>query len=532
VLSDLSCAFSILRWATVGWIGRILAGTTIVAVSGLVIPVATSLAATSPGGKSPRVRTLPWVSTLPKASASPQVKRRTTTTLTVTKKTVARDAWVTFTAKVTSHGGAPTGFVTFHDRSDGSILDAARVRKGKATFRTAALAPGSRHVVARYRGSANFVGSSSAVLRVTVTPAGSLAPAYQVDARHDGDQTSSPLQANGLTKKWTRTLGGSSTANVSYPIIAGGRVFVTVQNAVGYGTKLYALNASTGSTEWSVGLGGTYYFSALAYDGQRLFALNYDGVLTEFVASTGRQVWSGQIPGQYSFTAPPTAYDGVLYVGGSGSGGTVYAIGEADARIRWAFSVENGDYSSPAVDDSGVYVSYACQQDYRFGLSGHGGWHRSGNCEGGGGSTAVLHGNYLYARGFIDSPIVLSKMTGKSVGTFAGTTTPGFGGANMYTVQQGNLVATDQSGSPDHWTFGDGTLVTAPVVSGGIVFAGSSNGTVYGVAAASGNKVWSGQAGSEIQSSSEGSAVVRVAMAVGGGLLVVPADNVLTAFGD
>jgi outer membrane protein assembly factor BamB len=54
------------------------------------------------------------------------------------------------------------------------------------------------------------------------------------------------------------------------------------------------------------GLGGTYGFSALAYDGQRVFALNYDGVLTAYTASNGHEDWSAALPGQYSFTAPPT----------------------------------------------------------------------------------------------------------------------------------------------------------------------------------------------------------------------------------
>ncbi|MGN6680786.1 MAG: outer membrane protein assembly factor BamB family protein, partial [Streptosporangiaceae bacterium] len=258
----------------------------------------------------------------------------------MTKRSVARDSWVTVTAKVSSAHGVPGGgFVSFTDRSNGSIIDTARVRKGKATFRTAALAPGSRRIVAHYLGGANYAKSTSAALGVSVTQAGSFATAYQVDARHDGNQTGSPLHANGLTRKWSRTLGGSSDTDVSYPIIAGGRIFVTVPNPVGTGDKLYALTASTGATEWSVGLQS----SELAYDGQRLFNLDFDGVLTELVASTGRQVWSGQIPGQFSFSAPPTAYDGVVYVSGSGEAGTVYAISEADARLRWAFSVENGD---------------------------------------------------------------------------------------------------------------------------------------------------------------------------------------------
>src|SRR5258708_2356583 len=53
------------------------------------------------------------------------------------------------------------------------------------------------------------------------------------------------------------------------------RVFLTVQNSQNYGTELFALSASTGSVDWFVGLGGLYCFSALTYDGWRLFALNY-----------------------------------------------------------------------------------------------------------------------------------------------------------------------------------------------------------------------------------------------------------------
>jgi hypothetical protein len=80
------------------------------------------------------------------------------------------------------------------------------------------------------------------------------------------------------------------------------------------------------------------------------------------------------------------------------------------------------------------------------------------------------------------------------------------------------------------WTFGDGTLVTAPVVSGGVVYVGSGSGTVYGVSASSGAKVWSGTAGSVIAGTEESHSGVLIGMSIGGGLLVVPAGNALTAF--
>jgi outer membrane protein assembly factor BamB len=99
----------------------------------------------------------------------------------------------------------------------------------------------------------------------------------------------------------------------------------------------------------------------------------------------------------------------------------------------------------------------------------------------------------------------------------------------MFTLSDGHLVAVGASGSPDRWTSGTG-LVTAPVVSGGTVFVGSGNGTVFGVSATTGKQVWSGKAGSVILPPDEQNADVLVGMAAANGLLVVPAGRSLTAF--
>jgi outer membrane protein assembly factor BamB len=468
-------------------------------------------------------------------TASPSVTP-SSTTLSSSTASSTYDSWVTFTATVTGTGGTPTGDVTFTDTRNGSSPATVSLQGGQAIFTTAALAPGTRSIVAHYNGSTSFGPSSSGALDVSVTPVAPDALTYQGDPRHDGHQTEGSLSGSSLIKKWTVTLGETGgglvgAGDVSYPVIARGRIFVTVENSQSYGTMLYALDARTGAIDWSVGLSGTYGFSALAYDGRRIFALNFDGLLTAFRAATGRELWASQMPGQYSFTAPPTAYDGIVYVAGAGSGGTVYAVTEDRGVLRWMQPVENGDKSSPAVDDSGLYVSYACQQDYRFDLSGQPVWHYSGSCEGGGGSTAVLHGNALYARGAYNSPIILSNSSGSLLGTFASRTAPAFGRTNMYTVYNGNLIAVDPSGSPNRWTFSNGSLVTAPVVSRGVVFVGSSSGTVYGVSTTSGTQVWSGTAGSTIVGPDEQNADVLVGMAIGGGLLVVPAANKLTVFG-
>lgn len=470
------------------------------------------------------------------AGAATALAASTATTLTSSVASASYDSWVTFTAHVTSAAGTPSGSVTFTDTANSGALDTAVLANGTATFTTASLAPGSRTLIAHYNGGSGYSPSSSPAAKVTVSAAGTDAVAYQVDARHDGDQARGTLAAASLVRKWTRSLGTTSSiqpeaGDVSYPVIAGGRVFVTVENSQTSGSMLYALSAATGAVDWSAGLGGSYGFSGLSYDGRRLFSLNYDGFLTAYVAATGHELWATRLPGQSSFTSPPTAYDGVVYATGAGSGGTAYAVSEADGKVRWGKQVLNGDASSPAVDDTGAYFSFACQQDYRFRLGGLLVWQYQTSCEGGGGSTVTLHGSDVYARGASDTPIILSTSTGALTGTFASATTPAFDSTSMYTLQNGRLVASDPSGSPNHWIFGNGTLVMAPVVNAGVVYAGSSNGTVYGVSAKTGAKVWSGTAGSAILPPNEWGVGVRAGMAVGGGLLVVAAGTRLTAFG-
>src|SRR5688572_18275381 len=95
------------------------------------------------------------------------------------------------------------------------------------------------------------------------------AVAYQIDPAHTGSQSDTVTPP--LAQRWSRDLGGST----SYPLIAEGKVFVTVANPTTYGTKLYALDGSTGATLWGpIELGGIYNFSGIAYEAGRIFALN------------------------------------------------------------------------------------------------------------------------------------------------------------------------------------------------------------------------------------------------------------------
>jgi len=354
------------------------------------------------------------------------------------------------------------------------------------------------------------------------------AVAYQGDALHDGAQ--SDVLAPPLTKLWSAGFGGPT----SYPVIAGAVAYVTAAtNPSAYGTTLFALDLATGAVRWSAPLGGTYFWSALAYDGGRVFSLDYDGQLRAFDAATGGSVWTTQLPGQSAFTSAPTASNGTLYTGGAGSGGTLYAVDETTGAVKWTAPVANGDESSPVVTSTAVYVSYACEQAYAFDpASGALLWHHTSSCEGGGGRTPVLAGGRLWVRDPVLGNVELDPGTGSAVGSFAAGPAPAFSSGAGYFLSGGVLTAQSLSGGGASWTFsGDGQLDSAPLVANGVVYEGSASGTLFALSALTGAVLWSGPVGAPVPAPDEQNVSQPLTgLAIGQGTLLVPTGTGVVAF--
>jgi len=355
-----------------------------------------------------------------------------------------------------------------------------------------------------------------------------LAVTYQISVSHDGCSSDNTIVPP-LTQRWSHDFTGP----VSYPLIADGRVFVTVADIpnFAYGTTLYALDQATGATLWSQTISGTYYWSNAAYDAGRVFVVNFDGLLRAFDAASGALDWAVQLPGQYAFSSPPTADGGVVYTGGAGSGGTLYAVSESDGAVLWTQPVSNGDKSSPALSATDVFVSYACGLVYAFDrTSGQLRWFNDGPCSGGGGKTAVYHAGRVYARDFTGNEI-LDASTGSMLGTFQAGPAPAFAGKIGLFLNGSRLQAN--SGRRTLWTFsGDGGLDTAPIVVGSTAFVGSSSGMLYGLDLRRGQVVWSTDVGAGIPGPDEQNVSQPLTgLGAGQGLLVVPAGNRLAAYG-
>jgi len=425
--------------------------------------------------------------------------------------------------------------------SDGSTLDLTAQVDWSSSDSTRATVSATGQVSGVASGAARFTANKAGLSGTTLihvfqptpspSPPLSQAVAYQIDYAHTGYAYFGSTISFPGSATWATTLNGS----VSYPLIADGKVFVTTSRsgvADAYGTSLYALDEQTGAVAWGpVALSGTYFWSGHAYDGGKLFVVNFDGLLRSFDAATGQPGWSIKLPGQYAFSAAPTAVNGVVYLGGAGSGGTLYAVDESDGRVIWTSAVENGDQSSPAVASDGVFVSYPCQV-YKFDpFTGATLWHSSGGCEGGGGRTTVYTNGLLYVRDATPGQI-LNATTGSVVGSFTATPIPAFSAQSGFFQSSGTLTGIDLGTHNVLWNFaGDGGLVSAPIVVGPYVIVGSNSGNVYAVNAVTGALVWSGRAAAAIYGPDEQNVSQPLTgLGAGEGYLVVPGGNTLTAW--
>jgi outer membrane protein assembly factor BamB len=343
---------------------------------------------------------------------------------------------------------------------------------------------------------------------------------------------------------------------VSYPLIVGGMVYVTVEDrptsndlpGVGQsGAHLVALDGATGRVTWGpVELGDSAgNFGAAAYENGHVFAVNGDGVVRSFVARTGALVWASQLASPV--TAPPTALGGLLYV--AGSAGKLYGIDETSGAVRWASPITAGENSSPAVSADGVYVTYACgSADALRPGDGSTLWHVGPwDCSGQGGATPVVAGDQLWARvadgGVYDpakagSNVVLDTRSGVVERLFSSAAPPAVSGSQAFVVANSDpnapaVQALDLGSGRANWTYGGPlSLGTNLVASGGSLFGATDTGWIVGLDASTGQEAWRENSGFINQAlPDEVRFGQHAALAVGDGLLVVPANGELLAYG-
>jgi sugar lactone lactonase YvrE len=189
------------------------------------------------------------------------VQATTQTALTVAPNPALLQAPITFTAKVTGNGGAPTGSVNF--LANGNVIGAGSVTaSGTVTFSTSTLAAGTYTISAAYTGDANDGVSASAPVSLTVSLA-TTAVAVTV--------TPSPSVVTSAITITAKVTGNGGTPTGSVNFLANG-------NTLGGAT----LNAGTASFTTSSLAPGTYTITA-AYSGDGVDAPSTSPSVSEIV---------------------------------------------------------------------------------------------------------------------------------------------------------------------------------------------------------------------------------------------------------
>jgi outer membrane protein assembly factor BamB len=353
------------------------------------------------------------------------------------------------------------------------------------------------------------------------------ATAFQMNPAHTGAVSFASVTFPAAAT-WSVDVGGTP----SYALIVNGKVYVTVKISTG-SSQLIALDQKTGATVWGpVVIAG---LANAAYDGGRIFVVSSPfataATMEAFDGGSGAMVWSTLLTGQYAFSAAPTAANGMVYIGGAGSGGTLYALDQGNGAILWTQSVQNGDNSAPAVTADGVYVTYPCwTYDFRP-ATGESIWNNNTGCEGGGGATPVVANQLVYSPNGVSgyNGSVFQAETGANAGAFVADTPPAITTDTGYFLQSGTLRGVTLSNNTVRWSFaGDGQLAGAPIAVSQYVFIGSLSGNLYALDGSSGKQVWQVSLGAPVGT---GSVALQLAgLAAGDGLLVVPAGTKVTAY--
>ncbi|MCA1688968.1 MAG: PQQ-binding-like beta-propeller repeat protein, partial [Actinobacteria bacterium] len=210
------------------------------------------------------------------------------------------------------------------------------------------------------------------------------------------------------------------------------------------------------------------------------------------------------------------------YVDSAWSGGGLWALNGDDGSTAWFTSFWNE--GSPGVDGTFVYVS----DDYEGATAGFSradgsiAWQGSAQCFVGSGHV-VTDGARVIGPFNSNCGAVVDAASGSRLDSFSSSAAPATAGDVAVVLNGTTLEARSLATGLLLWEFaGDGGLRSAPVIVNETVYAGSSTGTVFAVDLRTGVQSWSGRV------ADDGSVAGAPGMAVGDGLLVVPAGGSLT----
>jgi len=317
---------------------------------------------------------------------------------------------------------------------------------------------------------------------------------YALDARNGstrwkyttgGERRFEAKGLHGMQPK-NQTIPDSFDVFLSSPVVAEGAVYFGSGDG-----NLYAVDAATGELRWKFQTGNVVHSSPAYVDGVLFFG-SWDSYFYAVVAASGKEKWrfhGGEDPlihNQVGFQSSPAVADGVVYTGCRDS--NLYAIDAATGKEKWRFN-NNGSWviASPAVKDGKVFFTTSDSALYHVvdAVTGKAVLQQEGKAFMF--SSPAIAGDVVYVGVTNGTLEARDSATGKLLWDFqteASKQNPGwvltadrkFNNSLLFrsTWQAPVIDAT-------YRMFRVGSIFSSPLIAGGAVYFGSTDGNLYAI---------------------------------------------------
>lgn len=284
----------------------------------------------------------------------------------------------------------------------------------------------------------------------------------------------------------TQTISDPWDCYQSSPVVAEGHVIF------GSGDRqVYALETKTGALAWKFATGDVVHASPAFADG-RVFVGSWDSRLYALDVKTGRELWhfqAGLDPkyhNQIGFQSSPAVVDGVVYVGCRDA--KLYALDAATGKEKWRFD-NSGSWviTSPAVANGNVIFATSDTAKIHILDTSTGTLKRTLSAGAYVFSSPTLSGSVAYIGVINGSLLAFDWEKGSLLWEFQ-TASARENKLQVLnpdrTLNQANLFPNeyfDQNAFGLDRLFSIGSIMSTPLVSGGLVYISSTDGNVYAI---------------------------------------------------
>lgn len=311
----------------------------------------------------------------------------------------------------------------------------------------ATASPGKHYITAIGRKS----GDAAQVAFTVTTPWAELGFGAAARAWNPWENTLTTGNVSSLGPLWTSP---TNTVDDS-PAVVNGRVYVASYGGLG----IEALNVSTGAVLWSKATTDVFEGATPAVAGGVVYVGGTQSPYTFYAlnATTGATIWTQTVGGPIYSSA--VVANGNVYVGSTD--GNVYAFKASTGAPLWTYTTGAAiEYSSPAVVDGTLYIG--SDDAYIYAINA---------------TTGVLDWKFMTGGLVFSSPAVVNGVVYVGTNDF-----------NLYAI---SAEATFNAGTLLWRAATGGDVISSPAVAYNTVFVGSYDGNLYAFNARTGALKWS-----------------------------------------